>query len=121
MWFNNGIKHFFWHLTWFSRIGSHNPCKECKKYRSYFNIHRDYPELCCECGMRKKEFNIENYYIERIEELIKSEQDINCPYSLDGKRFNQYGDKIYCEFCDGTGKMILHGILRKKEILKQIK
>ena len=55
--------------------------------------------------------NTQAQTLQRLEALAQWEQD--CVYGGDGKCQNQYGDRVPCVFCNGTGKVPVLPELRK--------
>lgn len=46
-------------------------------------------------------------------------QTVECVYGSDGKRENQYGARIYCEFCDGKGRIPNPALVPLLEVVRK--
>ena len=50
----NKFKKIAWYITWPYHLGILEPCTYCgRKYRNYFDVHRDWPDLCLKCGITR--------------------------------------------------------------------
>ncbi len=68
----NRLERIWWRLTWIWHMGHEEPCHQCGRgWRSYFDVHKDYPELCLRCGREKKEEALWRRGEEEIESLLK--------------------------------------------------
>lgn len=48
------LRRLWWRLTWFWHMGHGENCADCGEYRTYFDEHVDYPDLCVWCGVFRK-------------------------------------------------------------------